>query len=261
MALICGYAYEEAGATVNPKIRGEIRAVLAIIVPVLLSHAGMLKAPDGAEHAKLIALIQTDQKSDEISTGAWPDVSSRGLQNLEAQDRRALAKLSTISRKELTPKDRELYDLLEWQIHGRLDQIRVRLYLTPFWRDRRLLADGGLLGAMDPLWSLLKPTTLSDYQERVRKFESFPQYAKQVVMLLREAKTARMLPSRQLASQSTVGLKGWLNSKPGLTRNYFAMRTDITEAERTLYAPFLSMEAINTVDRVRLQQTARKAIH
>ncbi len=113
---------------------------------------------------------------------------------------------------------------------------------------------------MDPLWYLPKPVTLDDFQKRIQKFEAFPLYAKQVTALLRAAKAAGMLPAHQLASPAIMSAGRWLNDKPGLMRDPFAANTGITEAERTLYAPFESMDGVDTADRAQLQEAARKAI-
>lgn len=233
---------------------------IALVAAVSLSCLWPVAARDN--DAELIALIEVYQQSGEMApSNGWPDLSANGLKNLEAHDRAALAKLHAISRKGLSPEHRELYDLLEWQIDGRLDQMRVRLYLTPFWTDPRLLPQTGLLDAVAPLWSLPNPVTLSEYEERIRKLEGFPEYVKQVIALLREAKAAHMLPARQFAWQATRSGGRWLNDKPGAFRNPFLPKTTITEGERKLYDPFQTMQGIETSERVRLQETARKLIH
>ncbi len=260
LSVRCDYAVKRQVQLMRIKTDGRTKLV-AVVAAVSLGCPWAVTARDD-DSAKLIALIQADQKSSENARpGAWPDVSTSGMENLEAHDRAALTELYAISRNALSPENRELYDLLEWQIDRRLDQMRVRLYLTPFWHDRRLLPAGGLLGALDPLWSLPKPVTLSDYEERIRKFELFPAYVKQVISLLRDAKAAHMLPAHQFASQSITSVARWLNDKPGLLRNPFVANTTITEGERSLYAPFQAMQGFDTGERARLQEMARKLVH
>jgi uncharacterized protein (DUF885 family) len=127
--------------------------------------------------------------------------------------------------------------------------MRVRLYLTPFWREPRLFPGMGLLSALDRLWYVPHPTKLLDYEERIRKFDSFPEYVKNVAALLREAKAEHMLPARRLANESAASLNHWLEATG-----------TVTLAERTLYAPFQSMPRIATTDRERVQEAARSSI-
>jgi len=237
-----------------------IKAIVLILAVALFCCQSPLIAEDGA-NPKLIALIEKYQKRCQTPSGVWPDISANGLHDFDTKNRAALTNLKAIPRNALRLENRELYDLLKWRTECRIDEMRLRLYLTPSADDLRLLPRQGVLGAIDPLWSLPRPATLSEYQERIRILQSFPPYANQVIALLREAVARRMLPGRQLAWQARANVGRWLNHGPGLVRNPFEPNTSMTEAERTLYAPFESMDGVDSVVRMTLQEAARKIIH
>ena len=195
----------------NPKTRGVSAALTLVLAAATISPQRLVSSNDS--DVKVIALVERDQGRAEIAPDGWPDVSVSGLRNVEAQDLETLGALHAISRNRLRFETREIYDLLEWQINRRLDDMRVRLYLTPFWHDRRLLPAGGVLAALDSLWSLPKPATRGDYEQRIRKFETLPEYVQQVVALVNEAKEERMLPARQVAWRAITSV-GRMGSDP-----------------------------------------------
>lgn len=129
-------------------------------------------------------LIVADEESAKLSPERWPDLSLEGLRAREALDRATLDKLHAVARNDLTGEDRTIYDLFEWRLNRRLEQFRLRLYLTPFWDDDRFVGFAGVLGMVN---------TLSGASQK--KVETFPAYVNQAVALLREGIHARMLPS------------------------------------------------------------------
>ena len=157
-------------------------------------------AEDPAERMR--ALIVADEQSAKPSPDRWPDLSPEALREREALDRTTLAKLHAVTRKDLAAGDRTVYDLFEWRLNRRLEQFRLRLYLTPFWNDDRYVRFAGVLGTA----AALSPDSRG-------KVESFPAHASQAVALLREGIRVRMLPSEDLVRSVSEGCSA---SPPGV---------------------------------------------
>ena len=149
----------------------------------LMTHAGM--AEDPADRVR--ALIVADEESARLAPDLWPDVSLKALLGRETLDRTTLDKLHAIARNDLAREARTTYDLFEWRLNRRLEQFRLRLYLTPFWNDDRYVGFAGVLGTANALSRASRDNV-----------KSFPAYVNQAVALLREGMRARMLPSAEL---------------------------------------------------------------
>jgi len=153
-------------------------------------HAGTVATP-----AQLVrTLIVADEESSDQSADRWPDISINELREREATDRATLDKLHSVSRNDLTGEDRTVYDLFEWVLNRRLEQFRLRLYLTPFWDDDRYLGFAGALGAVNALSHASRG-----------QIQSFPAHIDQAIALLREGIRARMLPSKDLVISLSRG--------------------------------------------------------
>ena len=142
-------------------------------------------AEDPADRVR--ALIVADEESARLAPDRWPDVSLKALLERETLDRTTLDKLHAVARNDLARDARTIYDLFEWRLNRRLEQFRLRLYLTPFWNDDRYVGFAGVLGTANALSRASR--------ENVK---SFPAYVNQAVALLREGIRARMLPSAEL---------------------------------------------------------------
>ena len=147
-----------------------------------MTHAGM--AEDPADRVR--ALIVADEESAKLAPDRWPDVSLKALRERETLDRTTLDKLHAVARNDLAREARTIYDLFEWRLNRRLEQFRLRLYLTPFWNDDRYVGFAGVLGTANQL-----------SQASRENVKSFPAYVNQAVALLREGIRARMLPSAE----------------------------------------------------------------
>ncbi len=151
-------------------------------------------ATDGNPAERLQALIVADEESAKFPPDRWPDLSSQALHEREALDRTTLDKLHAVPRKDLAGDERTIYDLFEWRLNRRLEQFRLRLYLTPFWDDDRFVGFAGVLGAAGQLSEASRG-----------QVESFPAHIIQAIALLREGIGARMLPSRELVRSVSGG--------------------------------------------------------
>jgi len=156
--------------------------LIAFSLVILAAHA----APAADSAGELHALIASSRESGNAPLDRWPDLGLKTLRGLEASDRAALQKLRAIPRGGLTSEDRTLYDLLEWSLNRRLEQFRLRLYLTPFWRDFRYASNAHLLD------------TAAGLEREPQRKASYPAHVTQVIALMREAARERMLPAREL---------------------------------------------------------------
>jgi uncharacterized protein (DUF885 family) len=148
----------------------------------------------GGPAERMRALIVADEESAKLSPDRWPDLSPEALRERAALDHTTLDKLHAVARKDLAAGDRTAYDLFEWSLNRRLEQFRLRLYLTPFWSDDRYVRFAGVLGTAAALSS-----------ESRGKVESFPAYARQAVALLREGIREQMLPAADLVRPLSAG--------------------------------------------------------
>lgn len=158
--------------------------------PIFLCLIAFLaRAATTIDHAaQLRALILEDQQSAEVSPDRWPDLRMESLRGREALDRAELGKLHAVARGRLTAGDRALYDLFEWQLERRLEQFRLRLYVTPFWNDERYAGYAGALGLA---------TSFPLATQRGRML-AFPEFVNEATALLREGMREKMLPSAAL---------------------------------------------------------------
>lgn len=170
-----------------------MRFPIVLVLAVLLS-AAVLPAQDEGSHLR--SLIRTDGEGSRPLPDAWPDLSTASLREKADQDRAILAALEKIPRFTLRAADRTLYDLFQRKIDGRLRQLRLRMYLTPFWLDdrfsvRALESPWMLQAAVDELSSPVLAARL-----RLRKMDAFPDYVAQIIALMRQGGEAGMLPAR-----------------------------------------------------------------
>ena len=159
-----------------------------------------------------------------------PTLVPKRCANAQLWTARHSTNLHAVAREHLAGEDCTLYDLFEWRLNRRLEQFRLRLYLTPFWDDDRYVKFAGLLGTTAEL-SL-------DFRGRV---ESYPAYVSQAVALLREGIRSRMLPSADLV-RSVAG--GCSDISPGAGPSDPAWNEARKAAK--FFCDFLSTEYLRT---------------
>ncbi len=176
-----------------------------MIVPVLMAAlaATPLPAQDGARDpgVRLRTLIRTDWDATQSRPDAWPDLSIDAIRRSADQDRATLAALGKIARYSLRPADRTLYDLFQRKVDDRLRQLRLRMYLTPFWLDDRFSAREQVSpwSLQAALRELSSPVLVADL--RLRKMDAFPGYVDHIMALMRQGAEAGILPARAVARQ------------------------------------------------------------
>jgi uncharacterized protein (DUF885 family) len=191
------------------KRRRLLEIVLVIVGLLNLAVIAAFTTPVATEKnpaERLGTLIIADEESAKLSPNRWPDLSLKALHERERLDRTTLDELHAIARKDLVVQDRTIYDLFEWRLNRRLEQFRLRLYLTPFWDDDRFVGFAGVLGTA----AALSPASR-------QKVESFPAYMNQAIVLLREDIRVRMLPSRDLVRSVSGECTAQSGGNPGDT--------------------------------------------
>lgn len=137
-------------------------------------------------------------------SGGWPDLRLTAIAAHADRDRALLASLARIPRAALRDDDRLLYDLFRRKVDARLRQLRLRMYLTPFWEDSRFSAAGDASPwALAPaIEELSAPVLVAEL--RLQKLRAFPAYARQIIALMEQGAAAGMLPARSVARSFIV---------------------------------------------------------
>ncbi len=169
----------------------------------------------------------------------WPDESREAIARAHAEDGIALAALAKIDRSALRPEDQISYDLFKWQHEDAEDSYKFHEYLFP------LNQLGGIQTAGDYAQTL-RFTTLKDYQDWLRRLQTFGIYMDQTIALLgvgiAQGYTLPRVVAERIPSQIDLNM------------------TNDPEAS-VFYAPFKKMPAdIDATAAARLQADARQAI-
>lgn len=175
-------------APVEEPYYGDVAPGIGLCLPVLWTAS--LPAQVRADlAAQLDALIVADERSQGRWLKARRELSLETVREAEAQDRAVAAELRGIRRESLSGDDRTRYDVFEYRLRRRLEQFRLRLYLTPFWEDTRFGP-----GLFNVVVRPRGPTAAAsgDDEALVRRVE-------QQIELLREAMRTGMLPSKSRA--------------------------------------------------------------
>jgi uncharacterized protein (DUF885 family) len=169
----------------------------------------------------------------------WSDQSLTAIARHYAHQRALLAELETIDRAALPAADRLDYDLFVQEVRTDIEGERFRLYLMP-------VSQMGGIQSLDRLVELLRFQTLKDYEDWIKRLESFPQYMDQTIALMREGiRTRRLLP-KVVMERLPGQIEKQLVSAPEKSR---------------FFAPFERFpEGIGESDRLRLRAAARKAL-
>ena len=169
----------------------------------------------------------------------WPDESRAAIARARAENGVALAALAKIDRSALRPEDQISYDLFKWQHEDAEDSYKFHEYLFP------LNQLGGIQTAGDYAQTL-RFTTLKDYQDWLRRLQTFGIYMDQTIALLgvgiAQGYTLPRVVAERIPSQIALNM------------------TNDPEAS-VFYAPFKKMPAdIDATAAARLRADARQAI-
>lgn len=223
-------------------------AVLILALAPLCAGAATVVTPDAALHRLFHAEWDRAMREDPLTASdlgdrrfnsLWPDRSRAAIDRAADEDRAALAALARIDRAALPPADQVSYDLFRWQREDALDSYRFREYLFP------LNQLGGIQTAGDYA-ETLRFATLGDFEDWVKRLQTFGTYMDQTIALLRTGVRRGYTLPRVVAERI----------RPQIAMNIVADPT-----ASTFYAPFKTMPAgIDPGTAARLRADARRAI-
>ncbi|MDE2349356.1 MAG: DUF885 domain-containing protein [Gammaproteobacteria bacterium] len=223
-------------------------AALALLLAAFSTEAGAAAAPDAALHRLFHAEWDRAMREDPLTASdlgdrrfnaLWPDRSLAAIARAAGEDRAALAALARIDRAALSPADQVSYDMFRWQREDSLDSHHFHEYLFP------LNQLGGIQTAGDYAESL-RFAKLRDFEDWVKRLQSFGAYMDQTIELLRMGVRLGYTLPRVVAERI----------RPQIDMNIVADPT-----ASTFYAPFKTMPAgIDAGSAARLRAAARQAI-
>ena len=119
----------------------------------------------------------------------WPDASLAAIERYHAEDQQALAELAKIDRGRLSSTDQVSYDLFQWEHKDALDSYGFHEYLFP------LNQLGGIQLVGDISIQSLRFEKLKDYQDWIKRLQTFGPYMDQTIALLQQGvNEKRVLP-------------------------------------------------------------------
>ena len=225
-------------------------AALALMLAAFSTEAGAgaAAAPDAALHRLFHAEWDRAMREDPLTASdlgdrrfnaLWPDRSLAAIARAAGEDRAALAALARIDRAALSPADQVSYDMFRWQREDSLDSHHFHEYLFP------LNQLGGIQTAGDYAESL-RFAKLRDFEDWVKRLQSFGAYMDQTIELLRMGVRLGYTLPRVVAERI----------RPQIDMNIVADPT-----ASTFYAPFKAMPTgIDAGSAARLRAAARQAI-
>ncbi|MGH8401188.1 MAG: DUF885 domain-containing protein, partial [Gammaproteobacteria bacterium] len=169
----------------------------------------------------------------------WGDASLTALERYHAEDQAAYQALLKIDRSQLSAQDKVSYDLFKWQHEDGEQSWKFHEYLFP------LNQLGGIQTVGDYAQSL-RFTTLKDYQDWLKRMQTFAPYMDQTIALLQQGVDQGYTLPKVVAERIPQQIEANIVSDP--TRSVF-------------YLPFKNIpDSIDAATAKQLQSDARKAI-
>jgi uncharacterized protein (DUF885 family) len=169
----------------------------------------------------------------------WPDTSMTALQRYHAEDQADYQALLKIDRSQLSPQDKVSYDLFKWQHEDGEESWKFHEYLFP------LNQLGGIQTVGDYAQSL-RFTTLKDYQDWLKRLQTFAPYMDQTIALLQQGVDQGYTLPKVVADRIPQQIEANIVSDP---------------AKSVFYLPFKNMpDSIDAATAKQLQSDARTAI-
>jgi uncharacterized protein (DUF885 family) len=181
----------------------------------------------------------------------WPDASMQAITHSHDADQQALKALAAINRDALSPQDKVSYDLFKWKYNDRLDSYRFHEYLFP------LNQLGGIQTVGDIATQSLRFATLKDYQDWLKRLQTFGPYMDQTIALLQQGVDEQRVLPKVVADRIPQQIDDNLVDS--------ATKTSIADnvTKSAFYAPFLKKPAQVQIDDaawVKMQDDAKTAI-
>ncbi|HET7650365.1 MAG TPA: DUF885 domain-containing protein [Gammaproteobacteria bacterium] len=169
----------------------------------------------------------------------WPDMSMAALTRYHTEDQADYQALLKIDRSQLSPQDKVSYDLFKWQHEDGEESWKFHEYLFP------LNQLGGIQTVGDYAQSL-RFKTLKDYQDWVKRLQTFAPYMDQTIALLQQGVNQGYTLPKVVAERIPQQITANIVSDP---------------VKSVFYLPFKTMpDSIDATTAKQLQADARKAI-
>jgi uncharacterized protein (DUF885 family) len=169
----------------------------------------------------------------------WTDMSLEAYARRDQHNKDVLAQLAKIDRKTLNKTDQLNYDLFQKRFQDRVEQYKLHWFLMSF--NQR---EGPQTS--DDLGSSLRFESVKDYSDWLARMRALPAHMDQVIALLREGISERMVHPRVIMDRIPGQIDKQIVSDP--TQSGF-------------YKPFKHFpKTISAEDQQRLQKAAREAV-
>jgi uncharacterized protein (DUF885 family) len=169
----------------------------------------------------------------------WTDMSLDAYARRDQHNKDVLAQLAKIDRKTLNKTDQLNYDLFQKRFQDRVEQYKLHWFLMSF--NQR---EGPQTS--DDLGSSLRFESVKDYSDWLARMRALPAHMDQVIALLREGISERMVHPRVIMERIPGQIDKQIVSDP--TQSGF-------------YKPFKHFpKTISAEDQQRLQKAAREAV-
>ncbi|HET7395162.1 MAG TPA: DUF885 domain-containing protein [Gammaproteobacteria bacterium] len=225
---------------------------LSLLLFAALSFAPLGHAADNAATQALHQLFQSSwdrgmrenplyasDLGDRRYNDQWGDTSLAALKRYHAEDQADYQALLKIDRAQLSPQDKVSYDLFKWQHEDGEESWKFHEYLFP------LNQLGGIQTVGDYAQSL-RFTTLKDYQDWLKRLQTFAPYMDQTIALLQQGVDQGYTLPKVVADRIPQQIEANIVSDP--TKSVF-------------YLPFKNIpDSIDAATAKQLQADARKAI-
>ena len=169
----------------------------------------------------------------------WTDMSLEAYARRDQHNKEVLAQLARIDRKSLNKTDQLNYDLFQKRFQDRVEQYKLHWFLMSF--NQR---EGPQTS--DDLGDSLRFENLKDYSDWLARMRALPAHMNQVIALLREGISERMVHPRVIMER----IPGQIDKQ---------IVSDSTQSG--FYKPFKHFpKTISLEDQQRLQKEAREAV-
>ncbi len=169
----------------------------------------------------------------------WDDDSLEAQAKQEAHTKAALEELKKLDRSKLSPADQLNYDLFQKNLETEIAGYPFRMFLLPI--NQR----GGIQTA-DEIAELLRFETLQDYEDWLKRLQTFPQSMEQNLALMREGVKAKIMWPKVVLERVPAQIDKQIVENP---------------EDSPFFKPFKKWpNDISAADRERLTKAAREAI-
>jgi uncharacterized protein (DUF885 family) len=184
--------------------------------------------------------VWASQTGDRRWNDRWPDVAPKAQEERAEHRRAVLKELEAIDRAQLNPTDQLNFDLFRRQQLDEIEEHEIG------WNLLSVLNQRGGIQTEDELVDSLRFETLKDYEDFVKRLETFDGYAEQTIELMRQSIQRGRVQPRMIMQRVPAQIDKQIVEDPTTSK---------------FYQPFRKFHAsIAEADRERLSKAAAEAI-